>query len=269
MNNNKGMSLQSHGRKAVSMEPCIYGPGCTRKDCIYRHDINVPDAKRTNEPCMAFLAGTCSFGTNTCKKRHPPKHEADRLRMKYKNIQCRHGNDCKTKSCLYAHPSDGKDNGEPAAFLNNSAFPPLDGKNNNGNNYVLNPYSYGVNSVSIARGSAWKEAPIVSRGQADSTSATTVEQPSIAKELPRLNRYSMQHQVTQAIDAQAVAWFPGNPQEESSNNHGAQIQSNPQQSCPAGQIYPGSAVPLIHSQKNDKKILNVNAKTWEPGAGLS
>ena len=233
------------------MQPCYYGPGCTRKDCIYRHDIDVPDAKKTNEPCLAFLAGTCAFTFNTCKKRHPAKPEADRLRAKYAQIKCRHGDDCRTTSCLYSHPRDQK-NAEPVAFLEHNAFPPLSGGTNSTTNKSPTKTS------SVLPGSAWKAAPVV-------TPAPLPEEES-------------QEQVTTPISAQAPAWFPGNPQEEFAGGD-QQYYSYPYY---PGDMYNGQPSMYVVANPEtfppdmdqdssvqeaaavEKKNLNVNAKSWTP-----
>jgi len=174
------MTLQIHDKKSASMEPCFYGAVCNRKDCIYRHDVEVPDAKRTNEACLSFLAGTCKFTATTCKKRHPPKQEAERLKAKYSKIQCRFGDDCKTNNCLYTHPRDAQKS-DPVAFLEHSAFPPLSNRSDN--------------SANLHR-SAWRAAPLVSPPKPDTAGQSEAAPP-----------------VAPSIDAQAV----GNPQEESTN----------------------------------------------------
>jgi hypothetical protein len=86
------------------MEACFYGAGCTRPGCIYRHDRSALTAQpKSEEPCMAYLAGYCSFNARSCRKRHPPPAEADRLRQKYSQIRCRYGTECQTEGCLYRH----------------------------------------------------------------------------------------------------------------------------------------------------------------------
>lgn len=87
---------------------CSYGAGCTRADCIYRH----PETKRksvpqSSEPCMAFLAGICTFTADGCRKRHVGKAEAQKLVAKYQSMPCRYGRACKTAGCLFIHPGDG------------------------------------------------------------------------------------------------------------------------------------------------------------------
>ena len=105
VNNNKGMFLAA--KKGTVMEPCFYGSGCTRPDCIYRHDgPNKKEMKKSADPCMAYLAGDCAFHAQSCRKRHPSKDECQRLVAKYRATPCRYGDECLTKGCLYIHPSD-------------------------------------------------------------------------------------------------------------------------------------------------------------------
>lgn len=86
------------------MEACFFGAGCTRKDCIFRHDKSaLASNPQSEEPCMAYLAGYCAFNAKSCRKRHPPPAEAERLRQKYSQIRCRYGNECQTDGCLYRH----------------------------------------------------------------------------------------------------------------------------------------------------------------------
>jgi len=109
LNNNKGVYLQASKKKKEAMPMCNYGRGCTNRFCIYRHPTgHNSDAsyEQSREPCMAFLAGICAFDSKGCRKRHPSKEEAARLRTKYMRIKCRFRDDCKTQGCLYQHPSD-------------------------------------------------------------------------------------------------------------------------------------------------------------------
>lgn len=86
------------------MEACFFGAGCTRPGCIYRHDrAALASNPQSEEPCMAYLAGYCAFNAKSCRKRHPPPAEADRLRQKYSQIRCRYGSQCQTEGCLYRH----------------------------------------------------------------------------------------------------------------------------------------------------------------------
>lgn len=128
VNNNRGVHLQANKKKTGDNMPmCQYGAGCSRASCIYRHPARtgVP-LQQSKEPCMAFLAGLCAFDGKGCRKRHPPKHEIDRLISKYKKTRCRFGDECKTNGCLYMHPSDvveeiGQDN---VAWDNQCQFVP-------------------------------------------------------------------------------------------------------------------------------------------------
>ena len=98
VNQNKGMSLI--GRQRVT-EPCKYGAACTRKDCIYNHEL-VGENATENAPCMAYLAGMCTFSKG-CRRRHPPDDECERLVAKYAKLPCRYGPNCHTEGCLYNH----------------------------------------------------------------------------------------------------------------------------------------------------------------------
>jgi len=112
INNNKGVTLQVSRKKkhAVKMIACSYGAACTRADCIYSH----PNGKgaesayhhQSKEPCMSFLADMCAFTAKTCRKRHPPRAEAERLIAKYRRMPCRFRDECRTAGCLYLHPGD-------------------------------------------------------------------------------------------------------------------------------------------------------------------
>jgi len=128
VNNNKGMTVQASAKKkAPSMEQCFYGKGCTRANCIYRHDGEATaggaGGDKSTEPCMPFLAGLCTFTAAGCRKRHPNKAEAERLIAKYQQTKCRYGKHCKTAGCLYIHPGDAENGGAAAT----AAFPPLAG----------------------------------------------------------------------------------------------------------------------------------------------
>lgn len=126
------------------MEQCFYGSGCTRANCFYRHDAPGAGAEKTNEPCMSFLAGQCTFAASGCKKRHPPKEEKERLIAKYKSMKCRYGKHCKTTGCLYQHEAENE-NGKQLAGP--AAFPPLAGTN-------------GVVPRTVAPTGAWKPTSI-------------------------------------------------------------------------------------------------------------
>jgi len=103
VNNNKGMVLLAGHKSEKVKEACFYGPACNRKDCIYDHSSSQPEFQKTNDPCMAFLAGHCAFTAKTCRKRHPTATECERLLTKYRQTKCRFGDSCKTNGCLYQH----------------------------------------------------------------------------------------------------------------------------------------------------------------------
>ena len=73
----------------------------TGKDCIYRHTAS--KEPKSNEPCMAYLAGICSFSGKACRKRHPSDDECEKLLQKYALRPCRFGEQCHTEGCLYNH----------------------------------------------------------------------------------------------------------------------------------------------------------------------
>ena len=122
---------------------CQYGTGCNRPDCIYDHPYGKDDGKgrssangsQSREPCMAYLAGMCTFSASGCRKRHPPPIECERFIAKYGKVKCRFGDSCMTKGCLYLHP--GEEGYEDVGFKTNAreptylvqedmaAFPPL------------------------------------------------------------------------------------------------------------------------------------------------
>jgi hypothetical protein len=143
VNNNKGVSLQANPKAKVIMKVCEYGAGCTRPDCIYRHE----GGAKKDEVCLPFLAGKCTFKENGCRKRHPKKDEKSRLIAKYKRTRCRHGNDCFTDGCLYLHPREMEQ--EPS-FVEplNEAFPPLND-------------ATALNVPKPIFNSAWKVTPLV------------------------------------------------------------------------------------------------------------
>lgn len=120
VNQGKGVTLQASDKsKGSQMVVCQYGTGCTRADCIYRHPYGKDDGRRgqrqaqegsrgsqSREPCMAYLAGICTFSAAGCRKRHPPPVECQRLIDKYSKVKCRFGDGCLTKGCLYLHRDD-------------------------------------------------------------------------------------------------------------------------------------------------------------------
>ena len=123
VNNNRGVFLKASAKKGSKMESCYYGANCTRKDCFYRHDGpsssgQKPKPQKSTEPCMAFLAGICSFSREACRKRHPSsEEECTTLIAQYQRIPCRYGPHCKTSGCLFNHPPPLSD-----------SFPPLSTK---------------------------------------------------------------------------------------------------------------------------------------------
>jgi hypothetical protein len=122
---------------------CEYGTGCSRPDCIYRHD----DGGKSEEFCLPFLAGKCTFTEQGCKKRHPKKEDSDRLIAKYKRTRCRFGDECYTESCLYLHPREVEETEPHFVEPHHVAFPPLNGASGAAPKPVAN--------------SAWKAAPAV------------------------------------------------------------------------------------------------------------
>lgn len=143
VNNNKGVSLQPNAKAMSTMKLCEYGAGCTRPDCIYRHEGVV----KRDEVCLPFLAGKCSFKDSGCRKRHPKKDEKARLIAKYKRTRCRFGDECYTDGCLYLHPREVTN--EPSYIEpHHIAFPPLND----------------ATAAAVPRpvaNSAWKAAPLV------------------------------------------------------------------------------------------------------------
>lgn len=124
VNANKGVALQASSKSKIFMRLCEYGSGCNRPDCIYRHE----DAEaKTEEVCLPFLAGKCSFAKDGCRKRHPTKEENERLLQKYKRTRCRFGDECYTESCLYLHPREVKPSEPYYVEPHDVAFPPLSG----------------------------------------------------------------------------------------------------------------------------------------------
>jgi hypothetical protein len=126
------------------MQMCEYGSGCSRPDCIYRHD----ESGKAEEVCLPFLAGKCTFDDEGCRKRHPTNEAKDRLVAKYKRTRCRFADECYTENCLYLHPAEIEPV-EPAYIEPTSAaFPPLNGAAASGPPKTLS-------------NSAWKVAPAV------------------------------------------------------------------------------------------------------------
>jgi hypothetical protein len=103
VNQNKGVHLEKNKKRSDNNMPaCNFGGGCNRPACIYRH----PPSEQSKDACMAFMAGSCVFDAESCRKRHPPPHEVERLMLKYKRTKCRFAEDCKTKGCLFVHPGE-------------------------------------------------------------------------------------------------------------------------------------------------------------------
>jgi len=126
VNNNKGVFLQANTKQ--KMPPCQYGEACNRPKCIYSHPLKPSSSKKnagaalaaagikqSAEPCMSYLAGLCTFSGATCRKRHPPKAECERLIAKYASVKCKFGSTCRTRGCLYVH-----DDGFDESLANNS-----------------------------------------------------------------------------------------------------------------------------------------------------
>jgi len=158
VNNHKGLSLAPPKKKAERMVECQFGAGCTRPDCIYRHPSKTEGTfQQSQEPCMPFLAGICAFSAKGCRKRHPPKEEADRLIAKYKTTRCRFGADCRTKGCLYIHPGDEEESNIP--MMSASLFPPLASLNGQPSPAAARPL----------QNSAWKASPVLPQQKAYST----------------------------------------------------------------------------------------------------
>ena len=159
MNNNRGVGLQAHTKKGSNQIPCQYGAGCTRPDCIYRHDTPTAasggDGTGGGSVCLPYLAGLCTFTNQGCRNYHPTNHaEIQRLKAKYKKIRCRHGNACRTDGCLYLHPKEMKPM-EPNYVLPQSSFPPL--QQNNTNNPIL-PSGGGIHHRPVASGGGpWQQ----------------------------------------------------------------------------------------------------------------
>mmetsp|Transcript_11068 Transcript_11068/g.26312 ORF Transcript_11068/g.26312 Transcript_11068/m.26312 type:complete len:347 (+) Transcript_11068:156-1196(+) len=175
VNNNRGVALQkSHGgrsSKSQDMQPCKYGAGCQRKDCIYRHPAPAPASSSSASSaaaattggggvCMAYLAGTCTFGRKGCNKRHPStQEECNKLRARYKAMNCRFGNDCHTEGCLYKHPNDENDGGgDGVAFIGPSNFPPL--SSSGAGSATTNDGGGSPRPQTSSSVSAWSSAPV-------------------------------------------------------------------------------------------------------------
>ncbi|GKZ00383.1 hypothetical protein MPSEU_000991300 [Mayamaea pseudoterrestris] len=183
VNNNRGLAMQRH--KKENGVKCLYGSGCTRPDCKFSHPPKGEGAstaepkQKSNEPCMPYLAGLCTFTAHGCYKRHPPKDEVDVLIVKYRQVLCRFGESCKTNGCLLVHPGDEefdelqriKQQRIPVAPIvskNSSAFPVL-AANGHGNIQAAAP--------PLPKNSAWKPSPPTGHAMAQSARQLQQQQP--------------------------------------------------------------------------------------------
>ena len=86
----KQVHLQTSQKKKHSskarMPLCQYGSGCTRKDCVYRHETRGAEVKQTEKICMPFVSGICEFGKG-CYNRHPGAAEVAAIRGKYSSTR--------------------------------------------------------------------------------------------------------------------------------------------------------------------------------------
>lgn len=217
VNNNKGMSLQGH-KNQKSMQLCFYGSSCRRSDCIYRHDNvqgnNNKNVKKSNEPCMPYLAGLCTFNASSCHKRHPPKDECEKLIAKYKSMKCRYGDHCKTKGCLYIHPgeADEKKNDTDADFPPLSSNPPTKPT-------VLN--------------TAWRPAPPTAPGPAPSTSSPSSTPPPPPKDQDASSPPKKPQQASPSpTETTETTDTPDQSQEDKDDKNHQQAQQAPQQQPP-------------------------------------
>jgi hypothetical protein len=179
VNNNKGLTMQRH-KKETHMEKCFYGAGCTRPDCKYLHPSPITaseqSTKKSNEPCMPYLAGLCTFTAQGCHKRHPPQDEVEKLIAKYRRLLCRFGESCKTSGCLYVHPGEeGADEllklKQQAlvvpAGLNSPGFPPLKVAGQMNGSSMLQA-ARSSQSQQLPPNSAWKPSPPTGHAMAQS-----------------------------------------------------------------------------------------------------
>jgi Ataxin-2 C-terminal region len=231
VNNNRGVTMQASAKKkAPTMEQCFYGSGCTRANCFYRHDAPAAGVEKSNEPCMPFLAGMCTFSASGCKKRHPPKEEKERLVAKYKSRKCRYGKHCKTTGCLYLH-EDGS-NGADGNLAGPGAFPPLAGSN-----AAIRP---------MAPAGAWRPMQPTGATMAGPTPAASV-QPAISAWKP-----------SPPPAPAATVWGKGaNPVLA---NHGSPSPVNGMNSKTNGVV----AAPAS-PRTSESSLLNINAKEFVPG----
>lgn len=104
---------KASNEKDKNADVCFYGPNCTRPNCKYRHET--PEPGVNVEPCRLDLAGLCRATTETCKKRHVQGVERTWLIQKMARTPCRHALECRTKNCLFKHPSKPEDYARLAA----------------------------------------------------------------------------------------------------------------------------------------------------------
>jgi hypothetical protein len=190
VNNNNGVALQASAKN--NMRLCEYGSGCSRPDCIYRHDN--ADDKTTEEVCLPFMAGKCSFAKDGCRKRHPKKEELERLLHKYKRTRCRFGDECYTESCLYLHPREMEPSEPYYVEPHDVAFPPLNGAASTPN--ATKP---------LPSNSAWKKA-VTPDMQQPPRQAPPMQAPPM--QAPPMQAPPVQAPPPQAIPS---AWYPQGP----------------------------------------------------------
>jgi hypothetical protein len=239
VNNNQGVVLQASTKgNATSMRLCEYGAGCIREDCIYRHD---GDGGKTEEVCLPFLAGKCTFADDGCRRRHPIKQECERLMAKYKRTRCRFADDCRTDGCLYLHPKEMKPSEPNYVEPHNLAFPPLNGAE------APAPPKAIVNS-------AWRAAPMVQ----------SVVSPPAKVAFPPVQVAS-----PPAVQAAAPAWFPHQQQPNySAPYYNPSVDMYP----PAMDMSYGGMPPQYYAPYGHPHVVgvpqgnfNANAKEFVPG----
>lgn len=89
---------------------CRYGAACRRAGCVYEHPpvAQAPPAPSpSSRVCLAFLTGTCRFGSG-CMYRHPRcREENRRTKERLATIPCRHGEQCPSRDvCLFYHEEE-------------------------------------------------------------------------------------------------------------------------------------------------------------------
>jgi hypothetical protein len=112
---------KASNEKDRSADVCFYGPNCTRPNCKYKHET--PEPGVNVEPCRLDLAGLCRATAETCKKRHVQGVERTWLIQKMARTPCRHALECRTKNCLFKHPSKPEDYARLAAVNGSDANP--------------------------------------------------------------------------------------------------------------------------------------------------